>query len=211
MDSAWGGIWYLIVDFWMACTWSTDWKYRKVLDHLMLFKLEAVVWKRFFYGSVASVSCAVQVLCVVTFWSYLPSLLQCFVYVVIYPAVLAGVRKDCIAIIEFWCYECVNNLFTVRLRQVFPYSSNVLGCKRSRFAYVVNMFAYVQMIVNDRTEVPHSKSRGNNGVAYSNLVNFLRDWITGGDVDSFGFVRIAAEAIRGPTGHNILCAEFNWR
>ena len=65
------------------------------------------------------------------------------------------------------------------------------------------------MMVNDRTEVPHSKIGGNNGVAYLNLVNFLRDLITGGDVDSFGFARIAAEAIRGAPGHNILCAEFN--
>lgn len=29
------------------------------------------------------------------------------------------------------------------------------------------------MTVNDRTEVPHSKSEGNHGVAYSNLVNFV--------------------------------------
>jgi len=39
-------------------------------------------------------------------------------------------------------------------------------------------------MVNDRTEVSDSKSGGNNGVAYSNLVNFLRESITGGDVDS---------------------------
>ena len=42
---------YLLPDFWMVCTWSTNRKYRKVLDHLMLYRLEAVVWKRFFYGS----------------------------------------------------------------------------------------------------------------------------------------------------------------
>ena len=67
------------------------------------------------------------------------------------------------------------------------------------------------MKVNDRTEVPHSKSGGNNGVAYSNLINFLRDLITGREVDSFGFVRFAAEAIRPAPHHNILCAEFNLR
>ena len=60
-----------------------------------------------------------------------------------------------------------------------------------------------RLTVNDRTEVPPSKSGGNNGVVYLNLVNFLRDWIAGGDVDSFGFVRIAAEAFRGAPGYII--------
>ena len=69
----------------------------------------------------------------------------------------------------------------------------------------------VMFLISKEADMQYSKSGGKNSVAYLNLVNFLRDWITGGDVDSFGFVRIAAEAIRGAPARHILCAELNWR